>query len=293
MEQEVQYVVPDDPSLLREIMEVMRDAWSMPDYTEAVPAHVLKALIDNGGFVQAAIVGGRVVGFVMGFIGYNPQLGYYHYSHMLGVRKEFRGKNIALELKLRQRKWSLERGYKLIVWTYDPHQGLNARFNFGKLGVIARHFYENYYGEIQNGLNVGLPTDRFKVEWWVASKRVEKRVSGQDKPPSFDDVKDLAFMPVETRVESGARVPVKRKVDFERAIVLLEFPGDVNALKERCFKCALDWKITFREVVQAYLQRGYFVVEHVPLTEEGERRNFYLLYRGELNRILSGEYPWK
>ncbi|MEZ0346521.1 MAG: GNAT family N-acetyltransferase [Infirmifilum sp.] len=290
---EVLFTVPSDPALLRQILDVMKDAWSMPDYTEAVPVHMLKAILDNGGFLEAAVAEGRVVGFVLGFIGFDPEFGYYHYSHMLGVKKEFRGRNIALELKLRQRKWSVDRGYKVIIWTFDPHQGLNARFNFGKLGVISRRFYENYYGEIADGINVGLPTDRFKVEWWVLSKRVVDRLQGRDSAPTYDEVKDLAFTALSTKKESGVRVASRVLKDFSKELVLLEFPGDINMLRQECMECAYRWKLLFRESINSYLENKYIVVEHLSLVEEGERRNFYLLFKGSLQSILEGEYPWR
>ena len=31
----------------------------------------------------------------------------------------------------------------------------------------------NCYGEINDGLNNGLPTDRFKVEWWIDSEHIK------------------------------------------------------------------------------------------------------------------------
>lgn len=291
--EEVLFVTPDNFTLLKQIMEVMVDAWSMPDYAEALPPHIMKAILDNGGFIEVAVHGGRVVGFVLGFIGYDPEFGYYHYSHMLGVRKEYRGRSIALKLKLHQREWCISRGYRLVVWTFDPHQGLNARFNFGKLGVVSRRFYENYYGEIADGINVGLPTDRFKVEWWILSKRVEKRVSGSDAPPSYDEVKDIAQQLIRTERRDGVRIPTGISPDIPSELVLLEFPGDINSLKAVCFECALRWKHVFREAIQSLLKQGYKVVEHVSLLEGEERRNFYLLTKSPLDEILEGEYPWR
>jgi len=291
--EEVKFVVSDSPELLREAMDVMRDAWGMPDYTEAVPAHLLKAVIDNGGFLALAVSCRRVVGFAFGFIGYSEERGYYLYSHMVGVRREYRGKNIALQLKLMQREWALRRGYRLVKWTFDHCQGLNARFNFGKLGVISRSFLENYYGEIRDSLNVGLPTDRLKVEWWVDSPRVENRLSGRDQPPSYSRVAPLAHLALESKPSEGLRLPSDPNLDESRDLVLVEFPGDINELKARSMEAALAWKLALRRALGFYLARGYLVVEHVPLVEGGERRNFYLLWRTKLEEALSGEYPWR
>jgi len=256
-------VVTGDPALLRQAMDVMVDAWAMPDYTEAVPSHVLKALVDNGGFVALAVSEGRVIGFAMGFLGLSEEHGYYLYSHMVGVRREFRGSGVALQLKLFQREWALKRGYKLVTWTFDPCQGLNARFNFGKLGVVCRTFLENYYGEIRDSLNEGLPTDRFKVEWWITSKRVEDRISGRDPPPTLDQVGHLSHIALESKPEEGLRGPAELRL-AEEELVLVEFPGDINELRRRSPGLALRWKLALRKVLSFYLPRGYIVVEHVP-----------------------------
>ncbi|MGC9107016.1 MAG: GNAT family N-acetyltransferase [Infirmifilum sp.] len=289
---DVLFTAPENFEQLSEIREVMREAWGMQDYGETLPVHVMKAIMDNGGFLEVAILNGRVIGFAVGFIGYSLDYGYYLYSHMLGVRREYRGKDVALMIKLSQRDWSIRRGYRLVVWTYDPHQGLNARFNFGKLGVISRQFHENYYGEIRDELNTGLPTDRFKVEWWVLSKRVEDRLNGRDKPPSFDDIKDEATLALESKAERGCRIPIRHSLENSNELVLVEFPGDINVLRASCPESALTWKLMFRDVIKDLLAKGYIIVEHIPLIEE-ERRNFYLVVKSNIDDLLEGEYPWK
>lgn len=290
---EIEYRVVEDAGILWEVMDVMKDAWGMSDYTEAVPPHMMWAVAKNGGFVMVALEEGRVVGFVLGFTGRDERHGLYHYSHMVGVRRSHRGRGIALRLKLEQRKWALGRGYSLIVWTYDPHQGLNARFNFAKLGVINREFYPEYYGVMKDSLNRGLPSDRFRVEWWIGSKRVRERIRGRDKPPTYDDVKDIAKEVVVTAVKDGYRIVEKVVLDSSSDIILVEFPGDINALKESDLGEALRWKMELRKVFTYYLRRGYIVVEHITLIDGVSRRNFYLLWRAALDPILEGEYPWR
>ncbi len=293
MKEEVTIGPISEPSRYWEIMDVIRDAWSMPDYTEAVPPHMMKAIEDNGGLILAAFNGeGKIVGFVMGFIGKEGKE-YYHYSHMLGVRKEYRGKNVALRLKLAQREWAINQGFKRVVWTYDPHQGLNARFNFAKLGVVCNKFYRDYYGVMKDGINIGLPSDRFKVDWWILSQRVIKRTRGELPSPTFDDVKDMAEEVVKSTInEYGLRVVKSVDIDLRSSILLVEFPGDINILKKSNLKVAIEWKIRLRPVFEEYFKRGYYVVEHITLLEDDERRNFYLLWKASLKDILSGVYPW-
>ncbi len=290
---EIEYKVVEDAGVLWDVMDVMRDAWGMEDYTEAVPPHMMWAAAKNGGFVMVALDEGRAVGFVLGFTGRDERHGLYHYSHMVGVRRSYRGRGIALRLKLEQRRWALERGYSLVIWTYDPHQGLNARFNFGKLGVVNREFYPEYYGTMRDSINRGLPSDRFRVEWWIGSRRVEERISGRDKPPRYDEVKDYAVDAVATSLKGGFRRVERIRLDTSNDLVLVEFPGDINRLKEMDLGEAVRWKIELRKVFTYYLRKGYIVVEHISLPEDGGRRNFYLLWRTALDPVLEGEYPWR
>lgn len=92
---------------------------------------------------------------------------WYLYSHMLAVRKSYRSLGLGFQLKQAQREWAVENGFRLITWTFDPLEAANARLNIGKLGGIVRRYVPDYYGELRDGLNAGLPTDRFILEWWL------------------------------------------------------------------------------------------------------------------------------
>jgi predicted GNAT superfamily acetyltransferase len=273
------------------VVEVMREAWSM-ETSEIVPVHVLKAVDESGGFLLLAESNGKVVGFALGFIGYSEECGYYLYSHMLGVLPEYRGTGIAQQLKLLQREWALSRKYDLVTWTFDPHQGRNARFNFGKLGVIARRFYVDYYGELHDELNRGLPTDRFMVEWWINSRRVRERLSGKYMPPSFDEIAGEAYFPIKTARNGVVRIATSLEV-AEKDLVALEFPYDINKLRDIDLESAIKWKLLFRDAVRFYLSRGYIICEHVLGNIDGEPRNFYLVVKSSLDEVLEGNCLWR
>ena len=283
-----------DPSEYWEIMDVMKDAWGMDDYTEAVPAHLLKAIDDNGGVLRVAEADGRIVGFVLGFPALKPDGSLYHYSHMVGVRRAYRGRGIALALKLAQREVVLAQGLDLIEWTYDPAQGLNAKFNFAKLGVVCRRYYPNYYGEMRDSINRGMISDRFKVEWWVKSERVKKRVNGELLPPSLEDVRGIADSVFKTVVVNGCiRRVEKVKLDLDSEVLLVEIPGDINEMKRYSLDLANEWKLKLRSVFQEYFSRGYVAVDFISVKVNGCRRNFYVLWKAPLEKILRGEVPWK
>ena len=73
----------------------------------------------------------------------------------------------------------LAQGIELITWTFDPLESRNARFNFHKLGATCDVYLRNLYGAMRDTLNAGLPSDRFQVDWRIASPRVEARLRGE------------------------------------------------------------------------------------------------------------------
>jgi len=279
----------DNPEKLWDVLEVMKDAWQMPDYTEAVPPHFLRAIQDNGGLLLAAYNGDEIIGFVLGIIGREND-NFYHYSHMVGVKRKYWRKGIALQLKLSQREWALKNGYKLVMWTYDPYQGLNANFNFSKLGVICNRYYEDYYGIMKDGINKGLITDRFKVEWWIDSWFVKEKI--KKKKPFFekDKIFSIASHVVHTFLDSeNDRMIKKIEYNFSNRYILIEIPSDINSLKKKSVKKANDWKIKLRPVFKKYFEKGYIIIDFYTMKNREERRNFYLLVREKKERILNGE----
>jgi len=121
----------------------------------------------------------KMVGFclaVPGFRGTLYEKGRYLHSHMLAVLPEYRRKGVGRRLKLEQRREALERGIRLIEWTFDPLEWKNAAFNLNRLGAIARRYVVNQYGVSSSPLHRGLPTDRLIAEWWLDSPRVVSRV---------------------------------------------------------------------------------------------------------------------
>jgi predicted GNAT superfamily acetyltransferase len=105
---------------------------------------------------------------------------------MVGVVEEYQNRGIGRLLKLAQREDALERGIRLIEWTFDPLQLKNAHFNIERLGAIVRRYIPNLYGRTSSPLHAGLPTDRLVAEWWVRSQRVEEVLGGRVRPMRTD-----------------------------------------------------------------------------------------------------------
>ncbi len=162
----VEIEIVQDPNELREVLPVVRSAWGMQNADQLVK-DTLTAMKFHGGVVLLAKDSGKTVGISFSFPGFkNGHV--YLYSHMTGVLEERKYSGTGYRLKKVQEKWALENGYKLIVWTFDPLMSLNANFNMHKIGAISRKYLHNFYGNMEDSLNFGLPTDRFVAEKWLS-----------------------------------------------------------------------------------------------------------------------------
>jgi predicted GNAT superfamily acetyltransferase len=97
---------------------------------------------------------------------------------MLAVRESYRNRGIGARLKLEQRREALQRGIRLMEWTFDPLEIKNAFLNIHKLGAVVCAYRENFYGVSSSRLQGGLPTDRLLAEWHLDSPRVRAVVEG-------------------------------------------------------------------------------------------------------------------
>ena len=260
--------------------EVQRLAWGMEDNLEVVPTHVLITAQKNGGIVLGAYDEDTMVGFVFGFLGRTPAGRDKLCSHMVGVIPKYQSHGIAEALKWEQRQFALQQGLDLVTWTYDPLQGRNAHLNIAKLGAICRTYIRNLYGEMQDALNAGLPTDRFLVEWWVRSPAVEARFTHRDAwpHPTLEDLLEEGVAIINEVEVNDAGLPATLSWAPHRdPKVLLEVPGDFQAIRKADLKLARDWRLLTRAIFEEYFDAGYAVVDFISHVEDGQRRNFYVL----------------
>ena len=156
------------------VEELQRQVWPGSE-TDVVPAHLLVTAIHNGGLVFGAFMEERMVGFVFGFPGLEktpdgPRAK--HCSHMMGIHPLYRDAGVGYALKRAQWQIVRKQGLNHITWTYDPLISRNAYLNIARLGAVCNTYLKLEYGEMRDGLNLGLPSDRFQVDWWVNTKRV-------------------------------------------------------------------------------------------------------------------------
>ncbi len=257
------------------------------DPVEVVPAHVLITAQRHGGLVLGAFdSAGTMVGCLFGFAGVtaadNPltaSVRWQHCSHFVGVHPQWRGRGIAYRLKLAQRAWALEQGFELVTWTFDPLEAANGVLNLGKLGALCRCYLRDLYGEMAEGINVGLPTDRYEVAWWVGSERVGERVAGWQGPALAGLLEEgaLVLNPASPRSDGLLEPGALRAPEGER--LLLEIPARIQALKAVSMELALAWRLSVRAASEAAFQAGYVACDVVREGVDGLPRVYYLLRR--------------
>ena len=254
---------------------LQRQAWPMDDDLEVVPLHLLLSVHKNGGLLLGAFDGDDMVGFVFGHPGLTAEGRPKHCSHMMGVRPGLQGAGIGYQLKLAQRQAALEQGLDLVTWTYDPLLSRNAYLNLHKLGTVSRAYLPDCYGPLNDGLNAGLPTDRFDVEWWIASPWVQRRLAGQVDEP----LPGPAVQANRTRhTAAGFLEPGALTLEAGAATVLVEIPDDYQAVKAAVPALALEWRQATCQLFEFYFAAGYTVVDLLSQQIDGERRSFYVLW---------------
>jgi predicted GNAT superfamily acetyltransferase len=270
---------PEDMTLVEDLQ---RAVWPGSE-TDVVPAHLLITATHNGGLVIGAFIEEQLIGFVFGFPGLDftpdgprPK----HCSHMMGIRPGQRDSGVGFALKRAQWQMVRKQGIDHITWTYDPLLSRNAYLNIAKLGAVCNTYRRSEYGDMRDGLNVGLPSDRFQVDWWVNTRRVERRLSKRSRGPlKLDDFIKAELQPLYTpRIQtSGLLQPPEHFPPLEGHLLLAEIPSDFGALKDADFTIANDWRFFTREVFETAFAAGYIVTDFV--YENG--RSFYVLTNGE------------
>lgn len=231
------------------IQPLERVVWGM----EPIPAHQTYTAVTNGGLLLGAFIEDEIIGFSYSFPGYlNGET--YLCSHMLGIHPNYQTRGIGKLLKEKQSEWARDMGYSLMIWTFDPLESRNAYLNFSKLKGICHVYLENCYGEMKDGLNQGLPSDRLRLEWWIKSERVlgdwrptisiykqpftlsQSQAGNAEVTFNFDEINDD---------DAGFEIPV---------------PTNFQAIKKEEPALAIAWRLAIREVFQLLFQKGYAVV---------------------------------
>lgn len=300
--------VLETPQEMHAVEELQRIVWP-GDEMEIVPAHLLITAVHNGGILIGAFDTGKseskgleiqnftqsppqdapLIGFVFGFPGFYPTADgprLKHCSHMLGVHPDFRDQNIGFKLKRAQWQMVRHQGIDRVTWTYDPLQSRNAHLNIARLGTVCNTYLRDAYGPMRDGLNIGMPSDRFQVDWWVNTQRVARRLSKHPRRSL-----DLAhYLAAEVRIlnptflgNNGLVHPGQATLPHEDehpSLLLVEIPAEFPALKTSSLPLAKEWQLHIRQIFENTFAQGYLVTDFIYL-QGSQPRSYYVLSYGE------------
>lgn len=255
---------------LKAVEDLQLEVWGCSE-RDILPSLTLIPLRDIGGVLLGAFDEQEVVGFVVGFPGFEAGEPILH-SDMLAVKAEYRSLGLGYRLKLEQRSLAIANGIEKITWTFDPLQAANAHLNFGKLGVIADRYKVNYYGETSSALH-RTGTDRLWVTWLLRSERVKQRVSAVANNASAD----FSALPALLKVAPDGQ-PLAVPIDPKQDSLRIEIPHNINAIVDLDETMASRWRAATRTAFTAALAEN-FVVSDFFKAQEPYRPAFYLLTR--------------
>jgi predicted GNAT superfamily acetyltransferase len=272
-----------DLEKMAEVEPVEQAIWDIPDI-EVTCTHTLHALVDNGGSLIGAYDNDKLIGFVLGIPALTKEP---HqplakrikmYSYMAGVLPAYQGQGIGQRLKLAQREDALRQGYRLITWTYDPLGSLNAHLNIGKLGAICRTYCRHFHGDLA-GINAGLPTDRFNVEWWLENESVKEKAAGEKRPLSLQTLIAQGTVILNPAIENTAGLPVPPEAIAPlNASSLVEIPTSIHTIKEQDIALAKTWRLHTRYLFETAFAQGFIVTDFLfEQDENGRFHSYYLL----------------
>jgi len=265
------------PQEMTAVEALQRLVWSGSE-TDVIPVHMLLAAVHNGGIILGAFDKGDLVGVVFCFPGISNTpagLQIKHHSHILAVHPDRIGEGIGYNLKRAQRRMVHKQGLELITWTYDPLLSRNAHINITRLGAVCKTYLRSEYGDMQDGLNAGLPSDRFKVDWWLRSNRVKRRLSRPSRAGYTLDHHLAENAVLFEAVSARGNYPRPPKVDQipKDKRLVVEIPFEFQSLKAADLSLAHDWRMETRKIFEAAFARGYMVMDFV----HSGARSFYIL----------------
>lgn len=155
---------------------------------------------------------------------------------MAAVLDDYRDRHIGSALKQHQRVWALEQSIPVITWSFDPLVRRNARLNVLKLGVEVRGYEVNFYGDMDDALNAGDPSDRVFAWWFVGSERAARAARERLEPLTAAEIES----------------------DDRRFVI--ELPEDIVALRSSDPDGARRWRLLVRDRLTSAFADGSVII---------------------------------
>jgi predicted GNAT superfamily acetyltransferase len=214
---------PADAALISQVFD---EVWSVKTM---VSPEIIVASLHNGAYGSVVWDGDLPVAAAFAIVGksLSAQASELNlHSHAAGVVHSHAGRGIGAQVKMHQWQWARENGFATITWSFDPLVRRNAWFNMVKLGATVTNYYQNFYGELDDGINAGEQSDRVLVRWQVMA----------------------------------AGLPQPLKVVTEQAgDVVIDTPADIELLRKSDKAEAQMWRTRQRASFEEAMSNGYSV----------------------------------
>jgi predicted GNAT superfamily acetyltransferase len=231
----------EQPGELSAVTKLFGEIWNAGG-RELFDRDLLVAMAHAGNYVVGAYDDDRLVGACVGFFG--EPLGTSLHSHIAGVVAGLDGRGIGTAMKHHQRAWCLQRGIVQITWTYDPLVARNAAFNLSRLRARIDDYLVEFYGPMNDGRNLGQPSDRVWVIWDLETRGgpvVDPALATSVLAPAADG--------------SPHRTEAPAAVELVRVCV----PSDIEALRRSDPETAVRWRYAVRDAMTELLGAGWVV----------------------------------
>jgi predicted GNAT superfamily acetyltransferase len=134
---------------------------------------------------------------------------------------------------------------------------------------------------MRDALNAGLPSDRFQVDWRIASSRVKSRLRGAIAGASPSSLLAEGARLINPPVAGRFLRPAEKILPLEGARALIQIPSDFQSLKAADRELALAWRLHTRGLFEEAFAKGYVATDL--LVENGQ--TFYHLERNPPARV--------
>jgi predicted GNAT superfamily acetyltransferase len=245
----------DDIDDFVQASRLLDEIWGPSTTTQQMPVEHLRALRHAGNYAAGAFVGEEMVAASVGFFGH-PDVRRLH-SHITGVSDRARGRGTGYAMKLHQRVWALDLAVRTITWTFDPLVRRNAHFNLAKLGAVPAAYYVDFYGYVDDQINLGQGSDRLLAVWDLESASVRAALGEGDpfEAPGVRPLDGSVGLRAVAATEDGPIVAPRRLRESATAVVV-ETPRDIEGLRHSAPETAFAWRLAVREVLGELLDAG-------------------------------------
>jgi predicted GNAT superfamily acetyltransferase len=260
------------PAEFNQLPDLEVAVWGLPA-RDVVSGNIVRAITLNGGVAHGAYVDDRMIGMSLALPAFRNRKRLL-WSHMAGVLPDYQGQGIGFALKQAQREWALKHGYDEMRWTFDPLQRGNAHFNLHLLGCYAENYHVDFYGQMEDAINVSAPTDRLEAVWKLKDERVKQLAAGNLPTLYRGKIENVLLY---NRVSVPTVAPLDNTV--EQTNIFIEIP---RRARELTHAQMIEWRLALRDMLQFALASGYRVIDLVERDDHIyyrlERQPGYLLY---------------